>query len=207
VRSRDVLALMLALMMMAPGVGWAQPPGPTPAAQAPRTGARGLRILVLEGQDAVNSLPTRAAASPAVQVFDYMGEPVEGAEVTFEAPASGAGGLFDNQKTSFKTRTDPRGQAVTSFAPNTLPGTFAIRVVAKFGDETAEATITQTNSAKTTGVEYKPPTHPWYKDWKWLTLMAVGAGAGGYAIYWGVTRSSNPTITLTPGSVTIGGPR
>jgi hypothetical protein len=198
VRPRDVLALVLALSLTAPQVVLAQQPAARPA-------PRGLRILVLQGQDAVNSLPSSSAASPAVQVFDYLGEPVEGAEVTFDVPTGGPGGLFDNQKPTFTTRTDARGQAVSNFIPNTLPGRFTIRVVARFGGESAEASIAQTNSSKSQSVEYKPAHRPWYKDWKWWAIIGAGAGAGGYWIY--SSSTSNPTIGLSPGAITIGGPR
>ena len=205
---RGVLALDLALLLIVPEAVRCQQPNPAPpvATPASKPPKRGLRMIVLQGQDAVNSLPLRAAANPAVQVFDYLGEPVEGAEVTFESTATGPGGLFENQRSSYGTRTDARGQAVAVFTPNTLPGGFVIRVVARLNDESVEATIRQTNSAKSTGVEYKPPSRPWYKDWKWWAIIAVGAGAGGYFGYHAATSSSNPTISLTPGAITIGGP-
>ena len=208
VRSYDVLACSLTLLLIAPETAWPQQPPPSPpeksASQRPTP--RGLRILVLQGQDAVNSLAHREAAVPVVQVFDYRGEPVEGAQVTFEVPAAGAGGVFSNQQNSYRTRTDARGQAVAPFTPNALPGKFSIRVVATLGDESAEAAIRQTNSSKAAEVEYKKPPHHWYQDWKWWALIGAGAGAGGYFAARGGTSSSNPTIGLAPGQITIGGP-
>jgi hypothetical protein len=88
-----------------------------------------------------------------------------------------------------------------------LPGKFVIRVVATLGDDTAEASIRQTNSSRTAGVLYKQPVRPWYRDWKWWTLMGAGAAAGGYFSYRAVTTSSNPTISLAPGQITFGGPQ
>ena len=163
-------------------------------------------MLVLQGQDALNSLALRSAASPVVQVFDRLGGPLEGADVTFEVPTDGPGGLFDNHQSSFKTRTDARGQAAANFMPNTLPGKFTIRVIAIAGDERAEVVIRQTNSAKAAGVEYKPQSRPWYKDWKWWAVIAAGAGTAGYFGYHAASSTSAPTISLTTGTITIGGP-
>jgi hypothetical protein len=209
VRSRGVLALLLAPLLSIPEVAQTQQPSPAPP--APRASAkpasRGIRILVLQGQDAINSLAMRAAADPAVQVFDYLGEPVEGAEVTFEAPAAGPGGVFSNQQNAYKARTDARGQAIAPFTPNTLPGKFTLRVVARFGEESAEVTIRQMNSTKSASVEYKPISRPWYKDWKWWAVIGGGAGAGAYFGIRAINSSSDPTISLAPGAITIGGPR
>lgn len=204
-RFRDILASSLALLLTVHTVGGAQRPDLPGGARTNSSPSRGLHILVLQGQDAVNSLPLGAAVSPAVQVFDYLGEPVEGAEVTFEVPAAGPGGLFDNQKNSFTTRTDARGQALAPFTPNTLPGSFTIRVIARANEQTAEVIIRQTNSTNSETLEYGlPPSRPWYKDWKWWTVIAAGAGAGSYFAFRG---SSSPTISLAPGAITLGGPR
>lgn len=200
---RDILAPVLALLLIVPEGLLSQQPGPP---SAPRVPASGLHILVLQGQNATNSLPRREAASPAVQVFDYLNEPVEGAEVTFEVPASGPSGVFENQKNSLTTRTDARGQAMAGFTPNTLPGSFAIRVVAKAGDQVAETLIRQTNSDKVEAVQFRPPPkRPWYKSWKLWTVVLAGAGAGAYLGYRAATSSSSPTISLTPGPIVIGG--
>ncbi len=207
-RVRDILAIVLAFSLVVPGCLVAQEVS-APAGQAPQR-AGGLNILVLQGQDAVNSIRQHAAASPAVQVFGSLGEPVQGAEVTFEVPPAGPGGMFENQKTSITKRTDARGQAVASFTPNTLAGRFTIRVVARTEDEKAEVSIRQINSTKSDTVEYSArPGRAWYKDWKWWTVIAAGAGAGAYLGYRSATSSSSPsspTISVAPGGVVIGAP-
>lgn len=206
-RPRDVLGLLLALWLSTPQMALAQQQAQPSQSLQRRSAPRGIRILVLDGQDAVNSLASRTAVSPAVQVFDSSGAPIEGASVTFEAPSSGPGGVFDTQKTSFTTRTDSRGQAVSVFTPNTLPGRFVIRVTARFENETATESIRQTNSSSAAVVENRPATRPWYKNWVWWAVIGAGAGAGGYIGYKTATDSSIPTISLTPGAITIGGPR
>ncbi|MEO8657483.1 MAG: hypothetical protein ABI693_03395 [Bryobacteraceae bacterium] len=205
---REILTSVLVLVLAVPANLFSQQatPASTPRQQAPTPNSRGLRILVLQGQDAVNSLPSRTAASPAVQVLDYLGEPVEGADVVFEVPAAGPSGFFENQKTSIATKTGARGQAVAQFMPNTLSGAFTIRVVAKLNDQTSEALIRQTNSTSLEAVRYGPDSRHWYKSWKFWAVVLAGAGTGAYLGYRSTTSSpANPTITLTPGPITIGG--
>src|SRR5271157_3660596 len=48
--------------------------------------AKSLKIVVLEGQDAVNYIPTRTVTPPVVEVRSERELPVEGATVTFELP-------------------------------------------------------------------------------------------------------------------------
>lgn len=210
-RSVRIQEFLLAVAMaISPGLSGQQ------AAAVPGQPSRGasqaIHLLVLQGQNAINSLPSRTAADPAVQVLNYLDEPVEGVEVTFEVAPAGPGGVFENQKNSFTTRTDSRGQAAAVFTPNTLPGAFTIRVIARLDNQTAEANIKQTNSATQESVEYsgRMEGRPWYKNWKWWTVIAAGAGAGGYFGYRAVHDSSGPnipTISLTPGSINIGGPQ
>jgi hypothetical protein len=205
---RDILTPGLALLLIVPEGLFSQQPIPLQPTDAPvaRPRSRGLHILVLQGQNAVNSLPTRTAANPAVQVFDYLDQPVEGAEVIFEVAPAGPGGLFDNQKNSITTRTDARGQAGAVFTPNTLPGSFSIRVIAKANDQTVEALIKQTNSATSDAVQYVAPKGHWYKSWKLWTVVLAGAGVGAYFGYRSATSSSTPpTISLSPGPIVIGG--
>ncbi len=206
-KSRDAVGLLVAASLVFSSLPLAaQEPQPAQGLVR-RSGFRGIRILVLDGQDAINSLASRTAVSPAVQVFDSNGAPVEGASVTFEAPATGPGGSFDNQQSSITTRTDARGQAVAVFTPNTLPGGFIIRVTARFENESATEAIRQTNSTGAARLESRSASRPWYRNWVWWTIIGAGAGAGGYFAYRSATSTSIPTISLTPGIITIGGPR
>lgn len=167
----------------------------------------GLRIGILEGQNVINSLATKTAISPVVQVFDSLEHPVEGAEVTFEVPPSGPGGTFSNQQNIITTRTDARGQATAAFTPNSTPGSFAIKVTASAGGQSAEARIVQTNDSKAMLAGPVPPPKAWYKNWKWWAVIGAGAGAGlGLGLYFW-DRNQTATITISPGTVVIGGPR
>jgi hypothetical protein len=210
---RESLATVLAVLLLSvPQVAQTQEL-PTASQARPEEAVRtprGLQIVILQGHDAVNSLRSRSAADPAVQVLDYLGEPIEGAEVTFEVPSAGPGGVFENGRPLFTTRTDSRGQATAAFTPNTLAGSFAIRVVARANDQKGEVLIRQSNSASLEAVEYRPPrSRPWHRDWRWWTMIGVGAGVGGYFAHRAISSSpsTNPVITLTPGVITIGGTR
>jgi hypothetical protein len=210
---RETLAAILAILLLSvPQVAQTQELSAASQASPEEVGRtpRGLRIVILQGHDAVNSLRSRTAADPAVQVFDHLGEPVEGAEVTFEVPSAGPGGVFESGRHLFTTRTDSRGQATASFTPNTLPGSFTIRVVARANDQKGEVLIRQSNSASLEAVEYRPPRNrPWHRDWRWWTMIGVGAGVGSYFAHRAISSSpsTNPVITLTPGIITIGGTR
>src|SRR5581483_12164705 len=93
-----------------------QTPAPSPASsgQAPATApptappptVAGLKILVLEGQNAVNSTSAHQAIQPVVEVRDQDDRPVEGASVVFRLPPSGPGGTFPNNAATQTVRTD-----------------------------------------------------------------------------------------------------
>src|SRR5688572_19729838 len=73
-----------------------------------------LRIFILQGEGSVNSLKTGEITAPVVEVRGENERPIEGAEVVFRMPLTGAGGMFAQQKTSYQTRTNSQGQAVAS---------------------------------------------------------------------------------------------
>src|SRR5882724_8811128 len=71
-----------------------QAPAPTPPAR------RELRVLILEGEGAMNNLELGIYAPLVVEVRDDNDKPVEAAEVTFQLPTAGPGGSFPgNQST------------------------------------------------------------------------------------------------------------
>lgn len=180
--------------------------------QAPSLPVGSLRILVLEGANAVNSIPNRAATFPVVEVRDENDLPVEGAEVVFEMPATGPGGTFPNQKNTFTGRTNLQGQVRAPYLMNATPGPFDIIVTASIGTRTGKTAIAQTHSMQTPE-EMTVKKKRWYKDWR---VWAVAGGAATAGIILGTRGGSSsstatppvpPTITITPGGPTIGGPR
>lgn len=166
----------------------------------------GLKILVLEGQNAVNSLISRSTINPVIQVLDSMEQPVEGATVIFEVSPLGPGGSFSGAPIAH-FKTDYTGQATANLTPNDIAGTFTIRITATSGGHTAEARIRQTNDRKVPEAMIPLPPKPWYKDWKWWALIGAGAGAGVVTAVMLTNHNGTSTITISPGTITIGGPR
>lgn len=115
--------------------GQAQPVAP----QAPRAG---LRIVVLEGEDAVNVIQQKTAVAPVVAVRDRNDQPVAGAVVRFAIRSGHAS--FRGAQTLTVT-TDAAGRAVASGLAPTGSGTLRIAATAAFRGETAAASIVQTN--------------------------------------------------------------
>jgi hypothetical protein len=119
----------------------AKPSTPGPA------GTGGYRVAVVDGEGALNSVLTKTAREPVVQVSDSMHRPVAGAYVEFDAPSSGPSAAFANGSTHFATTTNSDGLAVGSNLKNNgLPGSFAVSVHVSFqGQSIGEAQIHQTN--------------------------------------------------------------
>lgn len=184
-------------------------PGQTPKPPGALPGGK-LRVLILEGANAVNSIPSRAATFPVVEVRDENDLPVEGAEVVFTLPAAGPGGLFPNQKNVFTGRTNLQGQARAPYLMNATPGDFSIEVSASIGSRTGKVVILQTHTMQTPE-ELTVKKRRWYKDWR---VWAIVSGGAATAIILGTRGSDNGStstgtsvITITPGGPTLGGPR
>jgi hypothetical protein len=163
----------------------------------------GIRIVVLEGQGAINNIQQHRAKEPVVQVVDASNTPVFGASVTFLLPDNGASGVFGQTGHMLTMLTDAKGQAVgRGLRPNSTPGRFQIRVTTSYHGETASAAIVQINAqpagaAKGGGGK------------KFLLLALIGGAAAGglVAARSGksgasqVSTSSSPSGTvLVPGT-------
>lgn len=117
------------------------------AQQAPRPAQTGaLRIVVLEGEDAVNIIRQKTAVRPVVEVRDSNDLPVAGVAVRF-AIQSGAGGgsaSFGTQSVATVT-TNTAGRAVAPQMQAIRNGAFRIDVQANYQGRVATTSITQTN--------------------------------------------------------------
>lgn len=112
--------------------------------QAGPEGSGGLKILIVEGEGAINNLRQRTAREPIVEVSDENNRPVAGALVVFLLPSSGPSGAFANGLQTLTVTTDSAGRAVaTGFRPNQVTGQFKIDVQASFENRTARAAISQ----------------------------------------------------------------
>jgi hypothetical protein len=105
-----------------------------------------LRIVVLEGEGAVNIIQQKTAVRPLVEVRDRNNVPVAGATVTFAIsggqPAAFAGGLQ-----ILTVTTNAAGQAAAGGLNALSSGAFQIQVQAAYQGEIATAAISQTNFA------------------------------------------------------------
>jgi hypothetical protein len=109
-------------------------------AQAPA--AQGLRIVVVQGEDAVNIIQQKTAVAPIVEIRDRNNLPVAGATVTFSITGQGAsfGGL-----STLTVTTNAAGQAAAVGFTPTAAGAIQINASALVQGQTLAATITQTN--------------------------------------------------------------
>ena len=171
----------------------------------------GLQIVIVEGEGAINNVKQRVNREPIVQVEDENHKPVAGAAIIFFLPNDGPGGTFANGSMTFTTTTNAQGQAVArGIRFNNQAGSMQIRVSASFAGQTASAIITQTNvlgvaasGASVGGMSLG------------VKLLIIGAVVGGgiaagvvIANHGGNSTPATPTtITITPGTVTVGGPQ
>jgi hypothetical protein len=101
----------------------------------------GLRIVVVDGEDAVNIIQQKTAVAPIVEVRDRNNLPVSGATVTFSI---GPGASFGGQST-LTVLTNAAGQATATGLTPTAAGAIQIQATATFQGQTAIATIAQSN--------------------------------------------------------------
>jgi hypothetical protein len=104
-----------------------------------------LRIVVLEGEDAVNIISQKTAVKPTVEVRDRNDLPAAGAAVVFVV--RGRGATFANGARQLSVTTDSLGRATVSELTPIGKGTVEIQVSANYQGQAATATIHQTNFA------------------------------------------------------------
>ena len=169
-----------------------------PLSAAP-TAQRNLRIVIIEGdgnKNVVQQIPPRPMI---VRVVGGENLPIAGATVVFNSPAVGPGGEFANDARALRVVTDQDGLASAgAFHPNSLIGSYQIRVTAESQGETAIAVIDQTNVSGKKGSK------------KWIAIGAIIAGAAGAAIAFRNKDNDNsapnaPTITF--GGSAVGAPK
>jgi len=175
-----------------PGVSaWAQ--------QAPT----GLRIVIIEGDGAINNIRQRVSREPIVQVEDENRKPVAGAVVIFSLPEQGASGTFANGSKMLMTVTDNTGRArATGIRPNDQTGPMQLRVSASLQGLTATAVITQTNVAGAAAAGAAGTGLSTTAKWLIVVGIAGGATAGGIIA---ATRGPG-AIVINPGTPSVGAP-
>jgi len=145
--------------------------------QRPAQVSKGLRIVVLEGEDAVNIVQQKTAVRPVVEVRDSNNLPVVGATVQFTIARTGGGAAasFANGQNAVTITTDALGRAATSPLQAIGNGALRINVQATYQGQVATATVSQTNFATVAEAARagRTPTPS--------TGSGTGAGAGGGA--------------------------
>lgn len=172
-------------------LAWAMVFTPEASAQAAQTEreSHGLKLVVLEGDGAINNIKEGRAREPVVQVLNAADQPVAGAVVSFVLPALGPTAVFSNGSSTLSIPTDQEGKAVArGLRPNNVVGQFEIRVTAVFEGSLARAVITQTNALPETGTK-KTGTLI-------LILALIGGGAAGAAL--GLSGKNGASAPPTP---------
>ena len=182
------MAVMCCLLPLTPGYG------------QQGEGQLGLKIVVVEGDNAKNITQEIPLRPLTVRVEAVNNQPVQNAAVVFVAPETGPSGEFANDSRTFSVTTNEDGLATArGYHPNAITGAYTIRVRATWRNETAAVNISQMNLAAGQG-----------RLGKRIAIIAIAAAAAG-AVIAARSHSSNssnsnaPTITFGGGAV--GAPR
>jgi hypothetical protein len=213
---RSLPQALIFLLALAPGVYAQQPPAPgvaKPMARLPVV--QNLKVIPLAGKDEMNDLERHVMAPLVVEVLDQNDRPVEGADVVFRFPLNGPGATFPNQKTSQSSRTNAQGEAAaTGWTANGEVGRFQIHATATYGNQMGETTFSMTNVTRIVDSAKKNRKEKKWWSTRWFKIAVI---AGGAAIVAGIVLAKEtggsskagatiPTVTISPGSPTVGGP-
>jgi hypothetical protein len=200
----------------APAPQQAPPATPVPSSQLPVE--QSLKVRVLAGNGESNDLERHVMAPLVVQVVDQNERAIEGAEVVFRFPISGPSATFTGGKNSITVRTNGGGQAAAvNWMANGQVGTFQVHVNASYGNQVGESTVSMTNATRvennlnvggTIGGSNKKESlwsHTWFK----IAVIGGAALAVGLGVYFGTRGGgkSGSTVTISPGSPTVGAPQ
>jgi hypothetical protein len=168
-----------------------------------------LRVVIVEGNEAVNDIGAGTAVEPVVRIEDVNGQPLAGAMVVFTLPETGPGGVFAEGSRSLIVHTDLKGLAAArGLRANKTEGPFQIRVDASFQGLTASASISQTNVVPIVVAASKPPSSK--RGLLYAIIGGVAAAVGVLAASAGGGNgggtSPPPPTTVSAGSPTVGPP-
>ena len=165
--------------------------------------APSFHVAVVEGDGALNSLPSRAAHEPVIRVFDSAGKPLTGARVEFDVPKAGPGGTFGGGATHFSTTTNSEGLAKASgLRNNGIPGGFAVLVHVSYqGQTVVDKTLHETNVAPPSGARISPrprAQQEQYPDASTMSAAVLGVAMGDQFLINGAATPTN--ANLAPGN-------
>ena len=223
-----ILAVLLSLLLSVMPVLADDTPSveQTPAAQAPGPQAQSpqapaaptiesLKVIPLAGRDEVNDIQRRVMAPLVVEVLDHNDRPVQNAEVVFRFPLQGPGATFPGAKTSLTARTNGQGQvAAMNWMANNEIGRFDVHVSASYGNQVGSVTFSMINAnnvpqGKGAGASVGTEKRGGWFSPTWVKVAVIGGAAAIAAGVFLATRGgskSSSTITITPGSPSVGGP-
>jgi hypothetical protein len=135
-----------------------------------------LKIVVLEGEGAVNIIQQKTAVAPVIEVRDRNDQPVPGAIVKFAIQKGKAS--FDGARTLTVT-TNAAGRATATGFTATARGALQIGTSAAFQGQTAAATIAQTTVMTTAEASALGSVPAAPVSGGGLSHLAVAAIAGG----------------------------
>ena len=217
-----------------PPPGQVQQPPTTPApeqettvVQVPVPKDNTLDISVIEGEGASNIVGKKGSVKPLIEVRDEKNQLLEGAVVTFIAPADGPSFIFSNALRTVTVMTDAQGRARTPAFRAVNSGPFRLQVTASFRGQMVSTSISETNfdsaaEARGQASSSSPanPDHPvankkgggGLSATTWLIIIGACAGAAvGIGVGLGHKGSTTAATTTsasvgTPGSPTVGAP-
>jgi hypothetical protein len=166
-----------------------------------------LKVLVVKGEGAFNSVKLKEAQPLIVEVRNDSGRPIPGAHVSFTLPFSGPSGTFSGGARTYETNAGPDGRATTEgYKPNSDEGRFNIKVAAVYQGNEGSALISQTNTRAGGEMVGKHSN----KKYLWLAVIGGGAGAGAAVALGHGSKSAavapTPATAISVGPIAIGGP-
>jgi hypothetical protein len=175
---KPVLGGFVLAVIVVAAIASAQQPPPRPAQPA-----AGLRIVVVEGEDAVNIVQQKTAVRPLVEVRDSNNLPVAGATVQFTLQTLGGAAntaSFANGQTAFTVTTNAAGRAASPQLQALGRGALRINVQASYQGQVATTTVSQTNFATVAEATQagKTPTSSSSGGASGTGSGAAGGGAG-----------------------------
>lgn len=203
----------------------APPPQPEPettVVQVPVPKEGSLDITIVEGDGGSNVVGKKSSVRPVIEVRDEKNQLVEGAVVTFVAPADGPSVVFGNGLRTVTVMTDAQGRARPPAMKAVNTGSFRVQVSASYKGQMVSTAISQTNfesAAEAKGGVAPSSTPADNSDQRpvankksggisgttWAIILGAGAAAAvGIAIGLGHKGSSSTTAATT--SATITGP-
>jgi hypothetical protein len=210
----EALIFLLAFPPSVYGQQGPAPPLAKPMGQLPVV--QNLKLIPLAGKDEMNALERHVMAPLVVDVLDQNDRPVEGADVVFRFPLKGPGATFANEKTSQTFRTNAQGEAAaTGWTANSEVGRFQVHATATYGNQMGEITFSMSNVTRIVEGGKKGHRQP---QWWSTRKFKIAVIAGGAALVAGIVlakevggggsskTSTAPTVTITPGSPSVGGP-